>query len=238
MKLGAALAVGVLTISSVAQAQTVDEIIAKNLKAKGGVEVLKATHSVKLTGKVAAQGMEIPMTVWAKRPNLFRQETSVGGQSMVNAFDGKVMWIMAPGAPPRELPDMPAAAKQETEFDSLFIDYKEKGIAIELVGRERIAGKDTHHLKVTMKDGGVQHHYLDADTGLEKKISMTVDQNGKRITLERETSDYRQAEGRMMPFRTRQIVDGTPVMEMTLDKVEINVPIEDSLFKMPAKPAK
>lgn len=224
-----------VVVAHAGEAQTVDEIIAKNLEAKGGIEALKATNSVKMTGKMTAQGMEVPMTVWAKRPNFFRQEMSVAGQSMIRAFDGRALWVMPPGMPAREMTDAPAAAKMDAEFDSFFIDYKQKGVDIELVGKDQIQGKATYHLKVSRKDGATQHYYLDAETGLEKKISTVVEQNGRKLTIDREPSDYRAVQGRIMPFRTVEVVDGKPMVEMTIESVEFNVPIEDALFKMPAK---
>ena len=86
------------------QAQTLDEIIAKNLKSKGGLDKIRATTSVKMTGKVAADGKDITMTIWAKRPNLMRREYTVDGQNMVNAFDGTTLWMSAGTAPPQAMP--------------------------------------------------------------------------------------------------------------------------------------
>src|SRR5262245_33289271 len=74
-------------------AQTVDDIIASNLRSKGGLEKIKATNSVRMTGSVVARdmsGREITgnMTMVAKRPNLMRRDVDLGGQRIVNAFDG------------------------------------------------------------------------------------------------------------------------------------------------------
>ena len=75
--------------------------------------------------------------------------------------------------PPQQLPNTQAAyASQDAEFDSVFVDYKQKGHAIELVGKETLNGAPVYHLKVTKKGGPPQDYYLDAETGLEKKISV------------------------------------------------------------------
>ena len=96
----AAFMAGVFAAGAV-QAQTLDEIIARNLTSKGGLDKIRATTSVKMMGKVAANGKDVTMTIWAKRPNLMRREYSVDGQNMVNAFDGTTLWMSAGTAPPQ-----------------------------------------------------------------------------------------------------------------------------------------
>jgi len=46
-----------------ASAQTVDELIKKSIDAQGGAEKLKGVKSIKVTGKIIQQGIEIPLTV-------------------------------------------------------------------------------------------------------------------------------------------------------------------------------
>lgn len=227
------LAVAFLAAGAV-EAQTLEEIIAKNLKSKGGLDKIRATTSVKMTGKVAANGKDVTMTIWAKRPNLMRREYMIDGQNMVNAFDGTTLWMSAGTAPPEALPGPQAAyAKQESEFDSVFVDYKEKGHAMEFVGKEKVNGKDAYRLKVQKKGGPPQDYYLDADTGLEMKISTNVDQGGMPTVIVTEMSDYRDVDGRQVPFNTRQLLNGKVMASIALDKVEFNVPVDESVFRMP-----
>jgi hypothetical protein len=39
----------------------------------------------------------------------------------------------------------------------------------------------------------------------------------------------------MIPHTMKQSVNGTPVAQMTVEKIEFNAPIEDAIFRMPAK---
>lgn len=246
----ATLVAGISLLAGAAQAQTLDEVIAKNLQAKGGLDTLKATNTVKMTGRFKMQGVETPMTTWAKRPNLFRREGEVtppmGGragekplpQKVVSASDGRTAWGMMGSMPPQQLSGEQAEAmKQGAEFDSIFVDYKEKGYSIDLVGKETQQGKPVYHLKVSRKDAPAQDYYLDAETGLETRIVVNdVDPNGMKVRLETELLDYRPVQGRMVPFRTRQSIqqmDGTRTAEMSLETIEFNLPLEDAMFRMP-----
>jgi outer membrane lipoprotein-sorting protein len=230
----AAFTAAVFLAAGAVQAQTLDEIIAKNLTSKGGLDKIRATTSVKMMGQVAANGKDVTMTIWAKRPNLMRREYSIDGQSMVNAFDGTTLWMLAGKEPAQAMPGPQAAyAKQESEFDSVFVDYKERGHAVEFLGKEKVNGKDAYRLKVQKKGGPPQDYYLDAATGLEMKISTNVDQGGSPAVIVTEMSDYRNVDGRQVPFSTRQLVNGKVMASIALDRVEFNVPIEEALFRMP-----
>ena len=58
------------------------------------------------------------------------------------AFDGKTFWMARGDGPPQQLPGAQAAyAMQDAEFDSVFVDYKEKGNKITLAGKETLGGQ-------------------------------------------------------------------------------------------------
>lgn len=231
----AAVLIAALTLAIPTYAQSVDEIVAKNIQAKGGAEKLKSISSVKMTGKLTSQGRDVPMVVMTKRPNLLRQEITTPQGLAVNAFDGVTAWALAPGADvPREITGPQAdAARNNTEFDGPLMDYAVKGHTVELVGKEQLDSGEVYHLKLTRKNGDVEHYYLDVDTGLERKRTAEVMAGGMKQTLESELSDYKTVEGMTVPHTITQSVGGMPVMQMTMEKIEFNPAIDDALFRMP-----
>ncbi len=237
----AALMLVVLSTVAAGRAQSVDEIVALNLQSKGGAEKWKAINSVKMSGSMATQGMELEMTVYARRPNHTRQELHVKGTTLVQAFDGTTGWIVNPltgSEAPQEMPAPLVEMMQNTaDFDGPLVNYKAKGHAVEYVGREKIGDAEAHHLKITLKSGDVQHSYLDASTGVELRKSQEIDPGiGKTQTLQTEMADYRLVDGVMIAHSIRQLMNGEPVAQMSIDKVQFNAPdIQDSLFRMPAK---
>lgn len=219
-------------------AQTADDVVARNLKAKGGLEKLQATSSLTMSGTISAQGNEMRMQVWSKRPNLFRREVEVQGQKIVQASDGKTVWMTNPmmgSSVPQAVPPEQAKMMQaDAEFDSVFVDYKRRGTTVELIGTEKLDGKDVYHLKVTPKGIDPQDYYLDASTGLEIKVARAVEQGGMKMRVETELSNYKEVDGMMVPFSSRQLLNGAPIAQVTIEKVEFNASIEDAMFKMPA----
>jgi outer membrane lipoprotein-sorting protein len=78
-------------------AQSVDEIIAKYVQARGGADKLKSVQSIKTTATMTmGPGMELPGTVIQKRPKFARLEFTAQGLTAVQAFDGKDAWQIMP----------------------------------------------------------------------------------------------------------------------------------------------
>jgi outer membrane lipoprotein-sorting protein len=172
---------------------------------------------------------------------MMREETEIQGQKMVRAFDGTTAWTINPmmGGAPQALTGSAAnMAVDSADLEGPLVDYKEKGHTIELVGNETLDGKPVHHLKITRKTGTVQHLFLDAETGLERKTVITLEQGGMKVDLEIHLGEFKPVEGLMMPSTTRQLMNGNEIAQVSVDKIELNPAIEDSLFKMPAAAAK
>jgi outer membrane lipoprotein-sorting protein len=186
-----------------------------------------------------SRGMEGPAPP-AGSPGGAKLPASADGKVKVTVgFDGNTVWILNPlvnSAPQQITGPQAEVAKQDADFDSILLDYKAKGHTIELLGTEPIDGKPTYHLKITKKNGLVQDYYLDAATGLERRTSSTIEQGANKVVVTTDLSDYRKVDGLTMPFKMEQSVNGTPIAQVTISSWEVNVPIDDALFKMPATP--
>ena len=176
---GVAATVAVLMIAaSPVSAQTVDELVAKNIQAKGGLEKLHAVQTVKQTSTLTMQGMTASIIVYGKRPNLLRQEIKLGDQTIVNAFDGTTPWMINPlaGTDRPVVITGPQAdmIRDQSSFDGPLVDYKDKGSTVELVGHETIDGRAYDHLKITDKD--VETYYLKKSGGTSDLVELKLRQ--------------------------------------------------------------
>ena len=230
----AVVAIGSLTVSFSASAQSVDDIVAKNLEAKGGVAVLKQTMSVRTVATAATPNGQVTITSISKRPNLMRNEVSGAGQNFVIGFDGTTAWIAPQGMPAQAMPPGPQTEmmKQTSQIDSPFLDYRAKGMKVELAGTEPEGERKLHHLVVTPKAGPRMHYYIDATTGLESRLVIESAEGGPTTRMEIRFSDYRTVDGRTVPFSTTQVINGNEAGQIKFEKIEFNVPLDDSIFKM------
>jgi outer membrane lipoprotein-sorting protein len=213
-----------------------DEVVAKNLAGRGGVEKLRGLETVKGTGIMEARGMELPIATWSKRPNKIRRDQKLPDRTITVAFDGTTVWThdTSMGGPQRMTGPQAQATREDAAFDPLFLRYKEQGHKVELVGDEKLDGVAVHHLRVTKKDGRVEEHYLNAETGLEFRTLATLEEGGMKAELRSDFSDYREVDGLKVPFSIRQFLNGTPVLNVKLTQIEFNVPVDDAIFAMPA----
>src|SRR5690349_350940 len=95
-----------LLLASSASAQSLDEILAKNLAARGGADKLRAIQTIRFTGHAQLGGGDFGYEAqWAsiqKRPGMVRSEMTLQGLTQVSAYDGKRGWRMRPFGGRRE----------------------------------------------------------------------------------------------------------------------------------------
>jgi len=119
------------------------------------------------------------------------------------------------------------------------IDYKNKGSSIEYLGTEDVDGTDAHKLKVTLKSGDVDYVYLDPDHFLEIREISQRTVRGSESESVTDFGDYEQVNGVYFPFAIashRKGSDGGT--EITIEKAEANLAVDDAMFAFPTKPAK
>jgi outer membrane lipoprotein-sorting protein len=230
--LGMAMAM-VVAGATAAAGQTVDELVTRNLDAKGGLAKLRSVQTVKQSSHITMQGMEAVLTVFGKRPNLVRQEMTIGGKLVISAYDGVVAWMVNPlvGTDSPMMISGPQAdlIREQSNFDGPLVDYRTKGYVVEFIGKETVDGTEAYHLRLTSPTQQVMHLYLDAKTGLDLKLVSEMNLG----RLEQVFSDYRDVDGIKVPFTIRTLVNGVPQSEIKVDSVEFNVPIDNAVFRMP-----
>jgi outer membrane lipoprotein-sorting protein len=225
-----------------ANAVTVDELIAKNIEARGGLEKLKAIHSMRMTGKIQFDSFHLGYAFLAKRPAMMRQEASFQGMTAVTAYDGSLGWKIQPFFgrvdPEKMSGDEVKQLELSADIDGPLVDYKAKGNTVEYLGTEDVDGTDAYKLKVTLKNGDVRIIYLDPDYFLEIRW---LDQTWIRGTQQEQETDlgsYEKVEGVYLPFSYEIGEKGKPKgQKVTFEKAEINPELDDNMFHFPAKAA-
>jgi hypothetical protein len=219
-------------------AQTVDEVIAKNIQAHGGMEKLKSVHSLRITGKFNQGSFRAGFLQENKRPGRVREEALIQGLVQIQAYDGKTGWQVSPfgGRKDPELlsqDDLKGLAI-DADIDGPLVDYQEKGHKAELVGRDSVEGTDCYKIKLTLKNGDVRYYFLDADSFLEIKMENQSNIRGAVQFTENFYGDYEQVNGLFFPFAYENGEKGNPVRtKYTVEKIDMNVPLDDALFSMP-----
>lgn len=230
----AAMAVVPLNVS----AQTVDEVITKNIQAHGGMEKIKAVKTIRITGKFTQGSFRAAFIQENKRPDKVREEVIVQGLTGVQAYDGKTGWQISPfmGRKDPELlsQDDLKTLQLDADIDGPLVDYKEKGHKADLVGNDSVEGTDCYKIKLTLKNGDVRYYFLDADSFLELKIETQSNIRGSVQFTENYYGDYEAVNGVFYAFAYESGEKGNPShTKYAVDKIEPNIPLDDARFTMP-----
>lgn len=228
-----------------ATAPTLDELVAKNIEAKGGAQALHALQSLRRTGSLLVNEGKIRLAYaqTKKRPLEVRTEATLQGMTAVQAFDGKEGWQISPFQgrkdPERMSADDVKALMEDAEMDGPLVDWKEKGSTIEYVGREDVDGTDAYKIKVTRKNGDINFVYLDPDHYLEIRILTQRVQQGALVETETDLGDYEKINGVFVPTSVDSGGKGdADKQKIVIDRAEGNVPVDDAIFHFPTTPAK
>ena len=230
---------GVACLAGPAAAQTADEIIAKYVQAVGGLDKIHAVQTLRRTGKyLGGGGFEAAVKQENKRTNQVREEFLLQDLVGINAYDGKVGWKVEPWDGKK---DPEALGEEEmksiledADFDGPLIDYKKKGYKVELAGSDEIEGTDVYRLQVTYPNGTVQDYSIDKDTYVPIKIDTRRMVRGAERAYETTVGDYKQVAGWYLPFSIETNVKGSSdKTQVVFDKIEANVPLDDSRFHRP-----
>jgi hypothetical protein len=233
--------VAVCCLSVFTPCQTAQELVDKNIQAKGGMEKIKAIHSLHMTGKLTGGGgFTATVTQDGMRPNLVRETFSLQGMTGVQAYDGTTGWQIQPfgGHKDPELmgEDDVRDLLRDADFDGPLVDYREKGNTVEYLGHDVVDGDDALRLKVTLKNGDILYYYLDPDTYLEirKEIQEFIRGSIKENVVD--LGSYKPVAGVMYAFSIASGPKNRPnaAQTTTIEKIDVNVPLAKSEFELPA----
>jgi hypothetical protein len=222
---------------------TVDELVSKNIEAKGGADALHALQSLRLSGKLLVNEGQIELAYLQtkERPGELRTEATLQGMTQVEAYDGKEGWKISPFQGRKDPEKMSAddlkPLMEDAEIDGPLVDWKAKGSTVDYLGTEEVDGTLAHKLKVVRKNGDVSFVYLDPDHFLEIRVLTGRVKHGAYEEVETDLGDYEKTAGVFVPTSIESGRKGdSDKQKILIDKVEANVPVDEATFHFPPAP--
>jgi len=220
--------------------QTAEELVAKNLEARGGMENIKAIKTLRITGRFQQGGFVARVDRAAIAPNLLRQTYTIQGMTQIQAYDGSSGWQIMPlmGRKEPELlgEDDLRGMVEDADFYGPLVDYRTKDNRIEYLGHDTVDGDDAYRLKVTLANGDIFYYYLDPDTYIEFRIEKMQFVRGAVNESVTNLGSYKKVANVYFPFSLEfgsKRQDPSDFARVTIDKIEANVALQPGQFKMP-----
>lgn len=237
-----------LIVSATTQikAQTADEIIATYFENIGGAENFEQLQGVKISASINQQGMIIPIEmVQLKNGKQMTVITFQGKEIKQGVFNGETLWstnFMTQKAEKSDQETTDNFKLNMNDFPDPFLNYKDKGYTVELIGKEAIDGTDTYKVKLVKepvtvdgnKEDDITFYYFDVDNFVPI-VSESEIKSGpmKGQIRQAKFSDYQEVDGLYFPFSITQGLKDQGGQAITIEKVELNPTVDDSAFEFP-----
>ena len=250
----AAIGVAALPASAALPTMSADQVVERNVTARGGLGAWRGVTTLAWRGKMTAGGstyadvvngkivtkerpeMELPFRLELKRPNKSRLELEFQGSKSVQIYDGTAGWKLRPYLgrtdPEQFSADELKQVQDEPGIDGYLIDFAAKGAKVQLSGTDKVGGRDCYRLVVTGKNGRAHRVWVDGQTFLDAKIEGEPRRlDGRMHPVAVYPSEYRSEKGLMIAHLIETEVQGVSRREKTtIESVEVNPALDDARF--------
>lgn len=231
------LTIFVFTASINLIAQDLDEILENYFEVIGQEKMLEFETFI-YKGKIIQMGMELPMTMYQKRPDKARLEAEIQGAKFIQVYDGENGWSIQPWTGSLEPQDMgedeTKSMKQMGDIDGDLYNWKEKDFQLTLIGEDDMEGTAVFKLKLVKPDGDEYIYFMDVENFVVLRVDAKIMMQGTQIESSSSFSNFKPVSGIVMPFSIEQEINGQLVMQIVFDSVELDVEIPDSMFEKPS----
>jgi outer membrane lipoprotein-sorting protein len=224
---------------------TVDQIVAKNLEARGGRSKMLAVKSALVTGKIRSGQYEAPFVLKWARPDKVRLDVTLpGGATVSQAYDGETAWgvnpVMGKTVPEKLTGDeLESTRELAAAVDGPLLDYAAKGNRLESLGKATVDGTEYYKLKLTRPNGAVSTLFLDTEAFLHMRTEEKRKTPQGEMEYVATMSDYSEVGGLLFAMTREAKLKGAPSGQVfAIEKIDLDAAVDDADFKMPpAAPA-
>ncbi len=229
-----------IATSFVTNAQTADEIIDNYFKNIGGKEKFAKIDGFKMNMVTNYNGIEIPVEVFNNKSGKMYVKINFQGKEITQmAFNGNKGWstnFMTMKSEEMDSETSENMLAQIGDFPDPFLNYKQKGYKVEMLGKETKEGTECFKIKLTKKpikvDGkmvdNVSFYYFETENNIPIMTETEIQQGPMKGQMSTSTmGDYQEVEGMYFPFTMNQ-----GGQAMTVKKIEINPTVDAKVFEM------
>jgi len=212
-------------------AQSADDIVNKYVVAIGGKSAVENVKTLYIESDVDFQGNPVPSTTWIISGKGYKSELEFGGAKMQQCITDKGGWMTTPGSttaqamPEEQMKTM----KGQINVGGPLYDYASKGNKIELIGQDT----GDYKVKLTTPSAVSVTFFINKKTYLIDKTVSNANIQGQDMETTVTFSDYRKLDGGYLMNFYQEVTLPMYNLKITHKKVEVNKPIDPSIFEIP-----
>ena len=216
--------------------QSTDAIINDYFNAIGGRDKIGQINSVYTEGSFEIMNNTGESKATILNGKGFKAVTNFSGQDIVQVVTDTSGWMINPFMGSPEPAPMPKE-KYITVKDNIYVagtlfNYKTTGDNVQFTGMDNVEGKPAYKIETISKDSVKTTYYIDSAT--HYLTQLVREYSGQSTTAK--YSDFKKTDfGNTMPYKEELTLPQGFQATSTITKVEINKPVDPSIFNMPAK---
>jgi hypothetical protein len=234
----AMIAAGLLAaMASSASAQSVEDVIAKNIKAQGGREALLALKAIERKGTVAVDGsfgqmegtVEEILIPWKKAV----RSLDLAVFQQTDGYNGKTAWRDGMMGIQEVEGEEANQIKQSVDVNP-FLMMADRGAKAEKLDDEKIEDVAYTIVQLTPKDRPPIKFFLDKETGLVKRTTLKQKspQFGE-VEVVVELSGYEKFGAVTLPTKNAVTLGEALKIDTTYTETKVDGKVDEAIFEMP-----
>lgn len=221
-----------------AHAQTVDEVIQNYATNMGSLEAFNTVTTAKMTGTLTTQGNVLPFTIQIVNTKAMRTDVAAMGKEVINVYDNGKGWKLNPLANIFAATEVTGnelvTLKAQASLANNLMDYKNRGHLVELMGQEDVDSVKAFKIKLTNKeDGKLTTYFISTSNYLLIKSIAKREIAGSEYDAETFYTNIKEINGLKFCMHFTQKIEGKILQEVNYQKIELNIPVDEKIFKMP-----
>ena len=221
----------ILSFCCLLYGQTAQEILAKNVEARGGIKHLSSVKTIKYTGTFKQPGIDADLTMYFKSPDKILLDAVIGKIKAKIGCDDRTLWKQNPGGTPKE---MPRSSDRLTvafaEYHAFLFAYRDKGYEFELIGIEKFEGAEVFKVKVNPEKGDTIYLLIDSKNYLLLGFYIEIGEGARDAFY---FTDFKETDGILLPYYMEARKSIGEITKCEFEKIETNAEVDEIIFNLP-----
>jgi hypothetical protein len=217
-----------------ARAQDASKIVDQYIRAAGGMKGISKIQTLAIEGTFtnASDGKAGTFTFDTELPSRYYSELVAGDKSWIEAYNGQSAWHENGAGEVatllgKESSQLEAAGQY---YNARLIHLKRNKLALSLVGRAQVRGKDAWQIEVVAANGIRRQVYFDMGTHLIAEERAAIGGLEEAMLY----SDYRTVDGVKLPYQI-ELQRGDDTYRIAVTRAVVNGVIGERVFDFPKK---